>query len=325
LKKPKSINLTNIALIATSMAIAAICVFIINDATRSPGGATTRSSDSNKAASTVMIVTNSGRSGGTGVIVSTEETKSKVLTNLHVCKEISKGGEVVTDGGQRSGIVSYKESQEHDLCLITVAAKIGPSAEIASKSPALYSESTISGHPHLLPTVITKGNFSGHKTIEVHIGTRPCTDADSEKFKADGNIVGPLMCVMLGGIPELRTYDAQLTNALIQPGSSGSAVYDSSGRVAGLAFAVEGDLGYGWIVPQEAVYNFMYSESKFITEKLIDTSDGVFQGTPSGTGSDEEEVADKAEQYCETKPSDDLGKRFCRALKSDTIYKENLK
>jgi hypothetical protein len=68
----------------------------------------------------------------------------------------------------------------------------------------------------------------------------------------------------------------------------------------------------------------MYSESKFISEKLIDTSQNAFQSMPSGKGS-EEEVADKAEEYCETKPSDDLGKRFCRALKSDMIYKEKLK
>ena len=40
-------------------------------------------SDADKAASSVMIVRNPGRGGGSGVIVETGGTESKVLTNFH--------------------------------------------------------------------------------------------------------------------------------------------------------------------------------------------------------------------------------------------------
>ena len=203
--------------------------------------------------STAMITNYAGNSGGTGVVVESSRNESKVLTNAHVCGVAKNGGLVQTSSGK--GVVSYFQvSDFHDLCLITVENYLGPSATIAKTSPPVFSEASVSGHPQLLPTIITKGHFSDKKIIQVMTGFRACTDDD---FKSD---TGQLICGLLGGIPVFKTYQAQVISATIMPGSSGSAVYNSSGNVAGLVFAGSGSLSYGFIVPQEYVFNFITTE-----------------------------------------------------------------
>ena len=79
------------------------------------------------------------------------------------------------------------------------------------------------------------------------------------------------ICVMLGGLPVIKNYEAQPISATIQPGSSGSAVFDSNGHIAGLVFAGSGDIGYGFVVPQEYVKYFVEEEVQFLQDQRPDT------------------------------------------------------
>ena len=64
-------------------------------------------------------------------------------------------------------------------------------------------------------------------------------------------------------MPILKTYDSQHTSALVLPGNSGSAVFNSDGEIAGLVFASGSrELHYGIIVPHEYVKFFVEHESK---------------------------------------------------------------
>jgi hypothetical protein len=145
-------------------------------------------------------------------------------------------------------------SAQHDLCEVKVNANLKVNTKVAEHAPAPYSQATVVGHPSLYPIIITKGNFSGRMLIDVRTGTRECTKED---FESENGI----LCLLLGGIPVVETYDAQLIAATIMPGSSGSPVFDENGEIAGLVFAGSGELSYGFIVPQEYVKAFVDEEA----------------------------------------------------------------
>jgi len=207
------------------------------------------------AVTSVKVVNMSETSGGSGVILSSSATESIVLTNKHVCKVIEEGGLVVKS--TRSFLISaYKESFSHDLCEIKVNADLGVNTKVASEAPEEYSEAFISGHPNLLPHVLTKGNFSGRMTIRVNIGVKKCSKEDYE------DPAKVFMCIFTGGIPVIETFDSQLVTGTIMPGSSGSAVFNENGEIAGLVFAGNSkELSYAFIVPQEYIYNFVNNEA----------------------------------------------------------------
>lgn len=206
------------------------------------------------ASTTVMITNLAENSGGTGVVLSSNPFESFILTNAHVCGVVKFGGVIQTDKFKGT-VTSYQVSELHDLCLIRTNVNLKINTEVAKNAPELYSEAIVSGHPHLLPTLLTKGHFSKKVIIEIMTGTRPCTKEELES---------PLgvICAFLGAIPVVKTYQAQVVSSLIQPGSSGSAVFNSSGYISGLVFAGAGDLSFGHIVPHEYVYNFVNREVK---------------------------------------------------------------
>lgn len=205
----------------------------------------------------VKITRNDGRSGGTGVILSSENSESLILTNSHVCGVVEKGGVVTTDDGVGHAVTSYRRSKESDLCVVTVAANLRIHTVIATSAPNLYADAAISGHPSLLPNIVTRGHFSGKMIVEVMKGLKKCTEEDEK---------GPLgiLCLLMGGLPEIQRYEAQAVSATIKPGSSGSAIFNSKGEISALVFAGSGDLGYAMAVPQEAIQNFMNAELKTI-------------------------------------------------------------
>jgi S1-C subfamily serine protease len=210
---------------------------------------------------TVMI-TRLSRGGGTGVIISNKANQSIVLTNNHVCEAIETGGNVVTNSGLKYLITSYAKSQYHDLCLVYVQVNLGISAKIAKAAPQLYTPASISGHPNLLPTVVTKGHFSGIKQIDVFTGIKKCTPEMLEDASDDIK----MLCGFFGGIPIVKKYDAMLVTAMIMAGSSGSAVYNSDNEISGLAFAGTDGLSYAYVVPYEYVSNFLDNEPKSIVK-----------------------------------------------------------
>lgn len=194
-----------------------------------------------------------GRGGGSGVIIEHGPAGSKVLTNNHVCEVVARGGKIELTNGNQHLVTSYAQSALHDLCILTVQSDLGTSATIAKQAPAKFSNIKISGHPSLLPAVITYGHVSGTELIDVFMGVKPCSE---EQVRED------VSCLFFGGIPIVKTFESVLVTALIMPGSSGSAVYNDDNEVVGLAFARQQGLGYAYTVPTAYMLNFLQNEPK---------------------------------------------------------------
>jgi|SRR5579859_148750 len=231
--------------------------------------------------SSVMITNLSKRSGGSGVTLSSSESYSVVLTNSHVCGVVVNGGLVTDSDFRELKVVSYTRSQRHDLCLIGVAGNLHHDTTISSTSPVPYvTESIVVGHPQLMPVIITKGYFSTPQLITVILGLRECSEAE----KNDSSI--GIICAFLGKLPILKTYDAYTTSALIQPGSSGSPVYNKKGELEALIFAGAGQLSYGYAVPYEYVVDFVTREIRTLVPTFVDyTMQFVGQDTPESAAS----------------------------------------
>lgn len=214
--------------------------------------------DAQLSETTAMITNLAGNSGGTGVILRSFDNLSWILTNAHVCGVVKNGG-IVSTANSRSLVTSYRLSLTHDLCAISVMRNLHTNTEVRDSAPDLYSASIIAGHPSLLPTVVTRGHFSEREFIQVMTGFRDCTKEDLEGPEAG-------MCFFFGGIPVIKRYEAQVSSATISPGSSGSAVFDASGYLSGLAFAGSGPLGYAHIVPQSNVSYFVNTEIRELSD-----------------------------------------------------------
>lgn len=212
---------------------------------------------------TVMITNKAGNSGGTGVIYKSTKDGSLVLTNAHVCGVVENGGLVRTTEGQYQ-VQSFLKSQISDLCMIFVSSDLKENTKLAKKESKVFDSVKVSGHPALLPTVMTYGHFSDRQIITVMTGTRPCTATDAE------DPLNNLYCGFFGVVPVLKSYESQLVTATIMPGSSGSGVYNKNNELAGLIFAGSGDFGYGWIVTYDQVAQFLNFESHYSKFTLVD-------------------------------------------------------
>jgi S1-C subfamily serine protease len=202
----------------------------------------------------VMITKYDGRSGGSGVIVSSKRGESRILTNAHVCSLLSNGGIIRSD--TRKGIVkSYQVSDLHDLCLVTTNTNFHINTMLAQNEPEIYDDAIISGHPRLLPNIVTHGHFSQKQIVNILAGFRPCAPEEMEVGNENFEY-----CRFFGRVPVLRSLEAQVVSATIMPGSSGSAVFNANGELAGLVFAGSGDFGYAIIVPHEYVTYFFETE-----------------------------------------------------------------
>lgn len=215
---------------------------------------------------TVRITNLEQNSGGSGSIIVHSPTHSFVLTNAHVCEVVKNGGYVQTDSEQNYPVVSFRQSKEHDLCLIRVNSDLKVSADIAENPPERYSVSYTSGHPRLLPTIITKGHFSGKQLIRVLVGAKECTEEDRR------NPDTAFVCAIVGRLPLIKTYSSQVTSNLIQPGSSGSAVFNAQGEVSSVIFAGSGELSFAFAVPYEHIVSFIAQEYRGLKDQIPDST-----------------------------------------------------
>lgn len=238
--------------------------------------------------STVMITNLTQTSGGSGSIISSTEVSSTVLTNRHVCEVVRSGGVVVTSDDIHP-VVSYIESSIHDLCLITVHANLHVNTYVSDTPPATYTDCTVAGHPHLLPTIITTGHFSSKRLVQVLTGYRECSEAE----RMDPSTA--MFCSILGRVPLIRTFEAIVVSATIQPGSSGSAVYNSAHEISAVIFAGAGDLGYGLAVPLEYVYNFLNVEASTLEVRVPNMILQFANNEPTSKA-----VAEEVKNLCET-------------------------
>lgn len=207
----------------------------------------------------VKITNRDMNHGGTGIILKSSANKSQVLTNAHVCEVVKEGGVVLTETGKYQ-VNSTKISQMSDLCVLTVLSDLYYSTKLAAKTPQMYDEVEVAGHPALMPNIISKGHLSGKDILQVMAGLRPCTYKDM--------IETPEYCIFLGGIPVIKSFESRLISATIMPGSSGSGVYNLNHELIGVVFAGQGDFGYGWTVPYEQVKNFLETEQSTLTDVL---------------------------------------------------------
>lgn len=257
----------------------------------------------------VMITNRAMNHGGTGIILHSRRNESTILTNDHVCKVVKGSGGVVRTAFGDYQVSSILESEMSDLCLLTVAADLGISTKVASNGPHIYNKAIISGHPALMPNVLTYGHFSGRNIIQVMTGFRPCTDAEL----ADPML--GMVCMFFNGFPVVKSYESVLVTATIMPGSSGSGVYNENQQLSGVVFAGSGELGYAWTVPYEQVINFIYTESLSLKRQNMDNVINLF-----GTEDDSKKIKEVVKKC--TTATDEVVIGYCNLLKRDALWRE---
>lgn len=200
----------------------------------------------------VMIVDSRGRSGGSGVILNSSLSESEVLTNKHVCSLAVRGGYVIKNN-KKYLVAAIKKYPIHDLCLVKVRADLGIKTNILRSPVKRHSKAYISGHPALLPHVLTTGHFSGRVVIKLVVGIRECSLDNTSRE-----------CSRFGTFRIVQPFESQVVSGTILPGSSGSAVFNEDGLISGLVFAGNGrGLGYAYIVPQEYLIDFIDNRNKY--------------------------------------------------------------
>lgn len=262
-------------------------------------------SNSEYSLTSVMVTRYDGRSGGSGVIISSSKNSSKVLTNAHVCEVIARGGVVRSDTAK--GVVkSYKVSEVHDLCLITTNNNFKVNTVVAQEAPEIYADAAVVGHPALMPTIVTKGVFSQKELITLLVGSRACTQ--EELINEHISII----CMLMGGMPLIKTFEAQVVSSTIMPGSSGSPVFNSNGEISGLVFAGSGNFGYAFVVPFEYISNFFEHEIPLLPNKFPDgTAGSPFQ----------EEEKKNYRKICETNQHDAI-KKICDMVSKSLLMEK---
>jgi len=249
----------------------------------------------------VMITNKAENSGGTGIVYKSTKNGSYILTNAHVCRVTENGGVIKTNTGNYQ-VQSYLKSEVSDLCLIFTPVDLQQNTKLARKEPEMFTLSKVSGHPALMPTVVSLGHFSGRQIITVMSGTRPCTDTDKDNA----------FCAFFGVIPIIKSYDSQLVTSTIMPGSSGSGVYNTKNQLSGVVFAGSGDFGYGWIVTYDQVRQFLNSEVYSGTWVTIDQTLAK-QNTDGSSGT--REMIKKCSQATDINIV-----KFCAILKRDVVW-----
>lgn len=266
-------------------------------------------------AGSVMITNMAGTSGGTGVILKSSSTRTEIITNSHVCRGVEQGGVVKTKQGSYM-VITYKHSKFHDICQIIINGDLNYNTEVAKKAPiSYYEKAMISGHPALLPNVVTSGHFSGQKIISVMSGIKPCTDSDKE----DPNL--GLLCILAGGIPVVKQYESVLVTATIMPGSSGSGVYNENKELVGLAFAGSGDLGYAWTVPFEALRKFLDEERHSLEDLQPSGELYLDQSSRNQTKISETDAIKNIKKECRGENREKLGV-YCTLAEQDIIWRQ---
>ena len=217
------------------------------------------------ARTSVQVVDKNMQTGGSGVILNSNIFSSEVLTNKHVCRLLEGGGYVIHNGvAYLAGAI--KRYPTHDLCLVKVHYNFGVSTKVADSRPTNFSDALISGHPNLLPHVLTRGSFSGRQIINLMVGLKPCTTEDQQ-----GEMRG--YCMWFGGIPIIQSFESQLVTGTILPGSSGSGVFTTEGEISGLVFAGHSKgFSYAFIVPHSYVVDFINNKDKYEWVEVTKTS-----------------------------------------------------
>lgn len=210
---------------------------------------------------TSVLIENNYGGGGSGVIYKSSSKGTIILTNRHICEAIASGGEVVDYA--RHTILAFKKSLKHDVCYIFIKANLKLDTVISARPPKINDKLYISGHPSLYPHIVSQGYMAGTEKMPIHIDNRDCMEFEKK--------LHPIECI-LDGRPLYIILESNVVSALISPGSSGSAVFNQSGEIAGLAFAAQGNIGYALVVPWKFLNGFVKREAKSLKWERPDPS-----------------------------------------------------
>ena len=256
----------------------------------------------------VKVYGANGRSGGTGSIFKSFNKASHILTNKHVCRLIEQGG-FVSYKGKKYPVTHYKKFTEHDLCLVRIETNLNIELAISGTLLNVSQTVMVSGHPNLLPHILTKGHASEDLDINLVVGIKKCTKEDKKK---DASV-----CFWFGGKPVIKTMAATVVSNLIKPGSSGSGVFNEKGELVGVVYAGNGrGFSHGFIVPHLFVLYFIKNVQHFKWVKV-------------GTKVDDRGFIDRIFNYtmCEKALLSPTAEYttvvdFCKSIKDNVIWRQ---
>lgn len=173
---------------------------------------------------------------GTATILRSGPKGSDFLTNAHVCDGALTEGALIVLNGMSYEVASIKPSHKSDLCLMHVNADLEMGIVLAPVPSKTGDEIISGGYPLGLPLVLEKGYVSG-------------------VFNISEDLIYPEFVL--------------LTSFLVQPGHSGSGVFNSKGELIGVIVAMKlsketDSMGFGLAVPHKQVKRFILQESPML-------------------------------------------------------------
>lgn len=211
----------------------------------------------------------SATSGGTGFQVEAPSGQSYILTNAHICEIYGPGAQnilVQLHNGQFMPRRILQISDKTDLCIAegipnTPGLKLGGELQPGDNLQVV-------GHPKLMDLVISDGQAVERTEIKLLAGyigkdEEMMTEEQCKSQPKNSIIEENTMQLTPNGITIaamkvcVTTIHAMQTNAVGQPGNSGSPVVNMFGNVEGVLFAGDNEVFWSLIVPVEDVRDFL--------------------------------------------------------------------
>lgn len=150
-----------------------------------------------------------------------------LVTNRHVVED-SSALQLSTYDGRDVGATAASTAGLADLAIVRTAEPLPAAPELADADPATGDAVTVVGYPLGQRLTITTGTVLGATTDPLNVN--------------------------LG--------EVLVTDAAVEPGSSGSAVLDEDGRVVGVVYAKDAE-GHSFVVPVSTLRAMLDDESAF--------------------------------------------------------------
>ncbi|MEV5882534.1 trypsin-like peptidase domain-containing protein [Streptomyces sp. NPDC052020] len=203
----------------------------------------------------ISAASNTGASTGSGVIITAD---GEIITNNHVVSGASSVEVTTSDGKKYTAEVVGTDSAK-DLALIKLGGASGlPAATLGDSDAVRVGDQVVAiGSPEGLTGTVTSGIVSALDR-DVTVPT------DEEQQRPDGGWPFEFGGRQFNGDTgsSTTTYKAIQTDASLNPGNSGGALIDMSGRIIGINSAMysaagssadAGSVGLGFAIPIDTV------------------------------------------------------------------------